>query len=70
MLSEELGLQKLLKGRMGRACSGSARQFVPPTWNYLKILDCRTCTDGRAKRRSLDERSILGVTFALIRAFR
>ena len=31
MLSEELGLQKLLKGREGRACSGSARQFVPPT---------------------------------------
>ena len=28
------------------------------TWKYLKILDCRTCTDGRAKRRSLDEHSI------------
>src|SRR4029434_3527645 len=26
-------------------------------------LDCRTCTDGSAKRRSLEERSILGVTF-------
>src|SRR4029434_2674847 len=58
LLSEELGLQKLLEGREGRACSGSARQFVPPTWNYLKILDCRTCTDGSATRRSLDERSI------------
>src|SRR4029434_10912613 len=58
MLSEELRLQKLLKGREGRPCSGSARQLVPPTWNYLKILDCRTCTDGSAKRRSLDERSI------------
>ena len=33
-------------------------------------LDCHTCTDGSAKRRSLDERSILGVTFALTRAFR
>ena len=31
MLSEELGLQKLLKGREGRPCSGSARQLVPPT---------------------------------------
>ena len=30
MLSEELGLQELLKGREGRPCSGSARQFVPP----------------------------------------
>src|SRR4029434_4100169 len=28
-------------------------------------LDCRACTDGSAKRRSLDECSILGVTFAL-----
>ena len=34
MLSEELGLQKLLEGREGRPCSGSTRQFVPPTWNY------------------------------------
>src|SRR4029434_5606472 len=59
------GLQKLLKGREGRACSGSARQFVPPTWNYLKILDCRTCTDGSAKRRSLDERSIPVKSFYL-----
>ena len=33
-------------------------------------LDCHTCTDGSAKRRSLDEHSILGVTFALTRAFR
>src|SRR4029434_919189 len=33
-------------------------------------LDCGTCTDGSAKRRSLDERSVLGVTFALTRAFR
>src|SRR4029434_5426243 len=32
-------------------------------------LDCRTCTDGSVKRRSLEERSILGVTFALTRAF-
>ena len=32
-------------------------------------LDCPTCTDGSAKRRSLDERSILGVTFALTRAY-
>src|SRR4029434_5012210 len=31
-------------------------------------LDCRACTDGSAKRRSLDERSVLGVTFALVRA--
>ena len=31
-------------------------------------LDCRACTDGSAKRRSLDERSVLGVTFALTRA--
>ena len=30
-------------------------------------LDCRTCTDGRAKRRSLDEHSILDATFALTR---
>ena len=51
MLSEELGLQELLKGRMGRACSGSARQFVPPTWNYLKILDCRTFYDITVPRR-------------------
>src|SRR4029434_5940216 len=28
-------------------------------------LDCHACTDGSAKRRSLDERSVLGVTFAL-----
>ena len=34
MLSEELGLQELLKGRKGCPCSGSARQLVPPTWNY------------------------------------
>ena len=34
VLSEELGLQKLLEGREGRPCSGSTRQFVPPTWNY------------------------------------
>ena len=27
MLSEELGLQKLLEGREGLPCSGSARQF-------------------------------------------
>ena len=33
-------------------------------------LDCRTCTDSSAKRRSLDERSILGETFALTRAFK
>ena len=33
-------------------------------------LDCCTCTDGSAKRRSLDERSIRGVTFALTRAFK
>src|SRR4029434_8674111 len=25
-------------------------------------LDCRACTDGSAKRRSLDERSVLAVT--------
>ena len=29
MLSEELGLQKLLKGREGRPCSGSAGQLIP-----------------------------------------
>src|SRR4029434_3781037 len=33
-------------------------------------LDCRTCTDGSAKRLSQEERSILGVTFALTRAFK
>ena len=33
-------------------------------------LDCHTCTDGSAKQRSLDERSILGVTFALTQAFK
>ena len=33
-------------------------------------LDCPAGTDGSAKRRSLDERSVLGVTFALTRAFR
>src|SRR4029434_1983031 len=33
-------------------------------------LDCCAFTDGSAKRRSLDERSVLGVTFALTRAFR
>ena len=69
MLSEELGLQKLLEGREGGPCSGSTRQFVPPTTNE-NSLDCRACTDGSAKRRSLDERSVLGVTFALTRAFR
>src|SRR4029434_4255207 len=31
-------------------------------------LDCRTCTDGSAKRCSLEERSILGVTFLLQQA--
>ena len=28
VLSEELGLQKLLEGREGRPCSGSARQLT------------------------------------------
>ena len=64
MLSEELGLQKLLEGREGRPCSGSARQFVRGTTNK-NSLDCRACTDGSAKRHSLDEHSVLGVTFAL-----
>ena len=32
-------------------------------------LDCRSCTDGSAKPRSLNECSILRVTFALTRAF-
>src|SRR4029434_3270198 len=35
-----------------------------------KSLVCRTCTDGSAKQRSLDERSILGETFARTRAFK
>ena len=61
MLSEELGLQKLLEGREGRHQRGTTNE---------NSLDCRTCTDGSAKRRSLEERSILGVTFALTRAFR
>ena len=63
MLSEELGLQKLLEGREGRPCSGSTRQFVPSVRTTNEnSLDCRACTDGSAKRRSLDERSVLGVT--------
>ena len=33
MLSEELGLQELLKDR--GTCSGSARQLVQPMWNYI-----------------------------------
>ena len=56
MLSEELGLQELLEGREGRHQRGTTNE---------KSLDCRACTDGSAKRRSLDERSVLGVTFAL-----
>src|SRR4029434_10695776 len=44
VLSEELGLQKVLKGREGRACSGSARQFVPPidiyTYNGASMYIC------------------------------
>ena len=40
MLSEELGLQKLLEGREGRPCSGSTRQFVPPTWNFIWLVQC------------------------------
>ena len=70
MLSEELGLQELLKGREGCPCSGSARQLVPPSGTTNEnSLDCRTCTDGSAKRRSLDERSIRGVPFAFTREF-
>ena len=45
MLSEELGLQKRFEGREGRPCSGSARQFVPPTkvtmnteWHIQKYM--------------------------------
>ena len=49
MLSEELGLQKLLTGREGRPCSGSARQLGTTNENSL---DCRTYTDGSAKRQS------------------
>ena len=49
VLSEELGLQKLLEGREGRPCSGSARQLVPPSGTTNEnSLDCRTCTDGSA----------------------
>ena len=71
MLSEELGLQKLLEGREGRPCSGSVgSSFHQRGTTNENSLDCRACTDGSAKRRSLDERSVLGVTFALTRAFR
>ena len=38
MLSEELGLQKLLEGREGRPCSGSTRQFVPP----CHVMSCQS----------------------------
>ena len=71
MLSEELGLPKLLEGREGRPCPvvlGSL--FHQRGTTNENSLDCRACTDGSAKRRSLDERSVLGVTFALTRAFR
>src|SRR4029434_5861021 len=68
--TEELGFQELLKGREGCPCSSSARQLVPPTGTMNEnSLDCRACRVGSAKRRSLDEHSILGVTFALTRAF-
>ena len=72
MLSEELGLQELLEGREGRPCSGSAigSSFHQRGTTNENSLDCRTCTDGSTKRRALDERSVLGVTFALTRAFR
>ena len=65
MLSEEFGLQKLLEGREGLGSSFHRRGTTNEN-----SLDCRACTDGSAKRRSLDERSVLGVTFALTRAFR
>src|SRR4029434_6726194 len=49
VLSEELGLQKLLKGREGRPCSGSAGQLIPPTWNYKYIIYISICKQiGRA----------------------
>ena len=71
VLTEELGFQELLKGREGRPCSGSARQLVPPTGTMNdNSLDCCTCTDGSAKRLSLDERSFRWVTFAPTRAFK
>ena len=43
MLSEELGLQKLLKGREGRPCSGSVRQFVPPVVGMFVLFQQQCC---------------------------
>ena len=71
MLSEELGLQKLLKGREGRpAVVVLGSSFHQRGTTNENSLNCRACTDGSAKRRSLDERSVLGVIFSLTREFR
>ena len=72
MLYEELGLQKLLKKveRDAPALVVLGSSFHQRGTTNENSLDCRTCTDGSAKRRSLEERSILGVTFALTRAFK
>src|SRR4029434_4069449 len=67
VLSEELGLQKLLEGREGRpALVVLGSSFHQRGTTNENSLDCRACTDGSDKRRSLDERSVLGVTFTTI----
>ena len=69
MLSEQFGLQELLKvERDAPALVVLGSSFHQRGTTNENSLDCRTCTDGSAKQRSLDERSILGVTFALTRA--
>src|SRR4029434_777711 len=62
VLSEELGLQKLLKGREGRpALVVLGSLFHQRKTTNENSLDSRTCTDGSAKRHSSDDHSILGV---------
>ena len=71
MLSEELGLQSCLKvERDAPVLEVLGSLFHQRGTANENSLDCRTCRVGSAKRRSLDEHSILGVTFALTRAFK
>ena len=65
MLSEELGLQELLQKveRDAPALVVPGSSFHQRGTTNENSLDYCTCSNGSAKRRSLDERSILGVTF-------
>ena len=57
MLSEELGLQELLQKveRDAPALVVLGSSLHQRGTTNENSLDCRACTDGSAKRRSLDE---------------